>query len=69
MRPKAVRCSVCGELIIPYMESGKPCYDCFIVNDEHIHRTCFDHGSIWRRIRSLEGRVKELEDKNDEEKK
>lgn len=69
MKPKVYECSVCGELIIPFMDSGQWCYDMVAYEGCRTHRGCMDQGRIWRRLRALESRVKELEDKNDEEKK
>ena len=66
-KPKPVECSICGEMIEPFYDSGQwvtqaaslmlPVGDGKLESSpDRFHMECMEHAALWKRIRALEGR-------------
>ena len=65
-KPKPIECSICGEMIEPFFDSGQWCAGAagpLMVSNEmgeykpvggQFHMKCLEHEALWARIRKLE---------------
>jgi len=65
-KPKAVKCSICGEMIEPFLDCGEwrsGAAGPVMLHDNNgklkpvggrFHMECFEHAALWKRIRALE---------------
>ena len=72
-KPKAVECTVCGEMIEPYWDGYEGMWrmNCITIvateingaweplsSPKPMHGECSGHERIWNRIRAIEGKLK-----------
>ena len=64
-KPDPIECSICGEMIEPFWDSGRWCFGAGAIslpNEDgtftpvpgQFHHSCFEHADLWKRIRALE---------------
>jgi hypothetical protein len=65
-KPDSVECSICGEMIEPFLDGHTWCYAAAQMMDwetmeplpGRFHYRCAEHGDLWKRLRALEERCK-----------
>jgi len=71
-KPEPIPCSICGEMIEPFYDSGHWCFGSASIVDEKtgkaggpFHFECMKDARLWKRIRAIEAEIDRMSDDGD----